>query len=173
MASDTDPGRSRAAFYSCTATHIMSRAHKGFRSRQVDHRTTYLMLQRAAIVMAEVKAIFAAGVVCDTILRAATERAHRKLRGVMKIVALLRRSNAEAVRKGMIGKRERLREFCRGASAHAVLVRNSLAVTETMPGRTCNGDNAGDTEIRVVCLPDNPTTWERGRAVAPCAQKRR
>ena len=131
------------------------------------------MLQRAVIVMPEVKAIFAADGRYDTDLRLAAKRTHRKLRGVMKIVALLRRRDTEAVRKNTVDKRERLRELFRGASAHTVSLRNGLDAPETLPGRTCNGESADGNGTRVVCLPNNPTTWERGRAVAPCARKRR
>ena len=76
--------------------------------------------------MTEVEKMIAADRTTATDLRDAVARTNRKLRGVMKIVELLRRRDAEAVCKDMLDRHERLRELCRSASTHAELVRDDL-----------------------------------------------
>ena len=153
---DTGPGQARAAFYSCTAAHVIARAHGGFRSRRFDDSKTNSMLQMAKGIMTEVNAMVTADRLTGTDLRVAVARTHMKIRGVMKIVELSQRRDAEDVRKGMIRKRESLREFCRGV---------------TIPGRTCNGDGADGTGMHALPPRQPCNMGERTRRRASSAKE--
>ena len=171
---DADPSQARAAFYLCTAAHVIAHAHGGFRSRRFDNRQTNLMLQMATRVMTEVDAIITADGLTDTgLCVAVTRTTRRKLRGVTKIVELSRRRNAKAVCTATLDRHNSLRELCHGASTRAEMVRHVLDGPEILQDRACAGESVDDTGTRAVRRPDKPRKWERGRALPSSKRKRR
>ena len=146
------PGDVRAAFYSCTADCVIAAALRGFRERQINNQTTDLMLRRATDIMAEVAGVISAGLLIGshTELRVPVAKTNRKVRGIKKIVELGRRRDTMAVHKATMDRRQRLHALRRGASTHAELVRNGQGGGESLPGRTCAGENADDTGTRAV-----------------------
>jgi hypothetical protein len=141
------PGHARAAFYSCTADHIVADALRGFRGHQLGDRTTNLMLLRATNIMAEVAAVIAADLLASVWhnkLLVPVTATNRKLRGVKKIVELTRRHYTVAVYKAMLDRRQRLRKLCLNASTRAELVQNGWGGPASLPVRPCTGRSTDD-----------------------------
>jgi hypothetical protein len=169
----TCPGEVRAAFYFNTVNRMLSDTLRGFRGRQLGNCTTDGMLRKATDIMAEVTDIITVDRVKEMELLGLVAKNNRNLRGVKKIMELRRRRDTMAIRKVTLDRQQRLRALCRGASSHAGLVRNTQGRPESPPGGTYTGTSTHDAETRTIRRPGNPTTWERGRAIAPCEQKRR
>jgi len=167
----TNTGLVRAVFYARTADQITAEALRGFRGRRLGGRATDLMLRRATSIMNEVAEVVAADSLSD--IDAFVARTNHNLRDVKKVVELVRRRDVVAVQSATSDRRQRLRARCRGASAHAKLARNGRGRPESLPGRKSTGTCADDAGSRAVRHSDNPTTWERGCAVAPRGRRRK
>ena len=146
------PGHARAAFYSYTADRIIADALRAFREHQLGDGTPDLMLRRATYIMSEVADVITADfltVSWHLELLVPVVATNCKLRGIQKIVELVRRHYKVEVHKAILDRCQRLYKLYLDMSTRAEVVRNR-GRPKSMPERPCAGRSTDNIGTRVV-----------------------